>query len=282
MSKLADLSKAVTDLISKPFSFDNKVELKTKAANGATFTSDVSIVEDGSAAAKITFGGKQGKFSVDKLVVGTDKKITGEFTFAEAAPGADLTFKFTDGTRASGGKTTAKIGGSYKNPDFGTYTVDVDALEGPVIDLSGLVNYQGVLAGASAKVTVGGKADPIALSSILLGYKTADYTVYASTPDLGGTVDLGLVQTASSTITAGFSASVSLKESKAPKLTLGGSYKVDSDATVFAAADATAKFSFAYKQKLNPSATITVNTQIDAQNLASDNHKFGLTLNLTN
>ncbi len=66
------------------------------------------------------------------------------------------------------------------------------------------------------------------------------------------------------------------------KVLIGGQYKVDADTTVSATADQCAKFSFAYKQKLSAFSTVTVNSQVDALNLASDNHKFGITLNLTN
>lgn len=286
MSKFSAIAKSVKDLLQKPFSFDNKVELKTKAANGTTYISDVSIAEDGSAAANINVQAKHGSFSVDKLTVGTEKKITGEFSFAEAAPSTDLSFKFTDGSRASGAKTTASLGATYKAGDFGVFTVDVDALEGPNFEFSDLLKYNGVLAGASAKFTTnflgGDKAPAFSFSSFLLGYQTADYTVFAQATGALDSVDVGLTQSASDKLTAGFLTTVSLKDTKSPKVLIGGQYKLDADTTVSATADAAAKFSFAYKQKLSSTSTVTFNTQVDALNLASDNHKFGVTLNLTN
>ncbi len=61
----------------------------------------------------------------------------------------------------------------------------------------------------------------------------------------------------------------------------GGSYKLDSDTTVHATADHEAKVSLAYKQKLNSFATLALNGQVDAADLGSDKHKFGLTLSLS-
>lgn len=58
-----------------------------------TFTTDASIGADGAAAANINVTGKHGAFSVDKLAVGTDKKIIGEFSLGAVAPGTDLNFK---------------------------------------------------------------------------------------------------------------------------------------------------------------------------------------------
>lgn len=289
MSKYSSVLKSVKDLLQKPFSYDNKVELKTKAANGTTFISDAAIAEDGSSTANINVQAKSGKFSVDKLTVGTEKKIVGEFALADAAPNTDLTFKFTDGSRAAGAKVSASVGATYKSADFGVYTVDADALEGPTFDVTGLFNYKGVLIGASTKVNTTVLAEDksagavsVADYGVLLGYTTPDYTAFAQTNKGFDNVDVALTHAASKSLTAGFLASISLKDSKAPKVTLGGSYKVDDSTTVFATTDAAAKVSFAYKQKLNSFATLAVNTQVDALNLASDNHKFGLTLNLTN
>jgi hypothetical protein len=72
-----------------------------------------------------------------------------------------------------------------------------------------------------------------------------------------------------------------LRVGRSQGLTFGGAYKVDADTTVNAAADNGGKVSVAYKQKLNSLATLTVNGQLDAANLGSDNHKFGLTLQLS-
>jgi hypothetical protein len=293
MSKYSGLVKSVKDLLQKPFSYDNKVELKTKAANGTTFIADASITADGSAVANINATAKQGAFSVDKLTVGTEKKITGEFTYAGAAKNTDLTFKFTDGSRASGAKTTASVGAVYTNATLGVVTVDADALEGPNFEVTALREYKGFLLGAQTKIAtslLGGgdkkaaAAGPVAFTECgtILGYRTPDFTVFGQSNKCCETLDVGLVHTASPSLTAGFLATLNFKDNKAPKVTFGGSFKVDDATTVYSTVDEGAKVSFAYKQKLNSFATVGVSTQVDALNLASDNHKFGLTLNLTN
>ena len=55
------------------------------------------------ASALLKAEGGFGAFRADKLQIGTDKKIAGEFSLAEAFPGTKLTFKATDGSRAAGG-----------------------------------------------------------------------------------------------------------------------------------------------------------------------------------
>jgi hypothetical protein len=56
-----------------------------------TFTSDATV--SGKPAANLKVEYKHGGVSVDKLTVGTDKKIVGEFTFSEALKSTDVTFK---------------------------------------------------------------------------------------------------------------------------------------------------------------------------------------------
>jgi len=299
-AKYASYAKAVKDLLQKPFSYDNKVELKTKAANGTSFTSDVTIAgKDGSAKATVQVAAKRGAFSVDKVAVSTDKKVLGEFTFADVSKGTDVQVKFTDGSRAAGVDTTANVVAEYRNLEYGSYTADFSVLDGIKADLAGVFKYREFLIGANAKVNttlladkpvasaktpVAAAAGPVSLGDVgfLLGYTTADFTLVAQTKKVIESVDLSLTHNASSALTAGFLATVPLAKDGKPAFTIGGSYKVDADTTVYAAADEAAKVSFAYKQKLNSIATVTVSTQIATASLGSDDHKFGLTLSLTN
>jgi len=298
--KYASYAKAVKDLLQKPYSFDNKVELKTKAANGTTFTSDVTVADkDGSAKATVQVAGRRGAFSVDKVVVSTDKKVTGEFTFSDVAKGTDVQVKFTDGSRAAGVDTTANVVAEYRNAEYGAYTADFSVLDGIKADIAGVFKYREFLFGANAKVNttlladkpvagaktpVAAAAGPVAFGDVgfLLGYTTPDFTLTAQTKKIIDSVDVGLTHTASPSLTAGFLATVPLAKDGKPAFTIGGAYKVDADTTVYAAADEAAKVSFAYKQRLNSVATVTVSTQIATASLGSDDHKFGLTLALTN
>jgi voltage-dependent anion channel protein 2 len=307
MSKYSGLLKGVKDLLQKPYNYDNKVELKQRASNGVTFTSDATIPAEGPAVANINVTGKHGNFSVDKLTVGTEKKLIGEFTFAEAAPKTDVNFKFTDGTHASGVKSSATVGAVFPCPITGaTWTVDAETLEGPNVDFTFLGKYKSFLYGGSLRVNSsflpplaadGGKGESKkddkvpALVSLgpwgeVIGYQADDYTLFAQTKfnKLScQTVDFGLTVKATPELTSGFLVSTSCKDAKANTSVLfGGSYAVDAATTVYSTVDDSAKVSFAYKQKLNTLATVTVSSQVDALNLASDNHKFGLTLNIAN
>merc|ERR1719223_885563 len=110
-------------------------------------------------------------------------------------------------------------------------------------------------------------------------YKDADNATVTIDADV---VD-SLIHAASPSLSTGAIVSFGTSVSAAPfNLTFGGQYKLDSTSTVTGTADSKGKVSMAYKQKLNDFATIAVSGQVDAMALDSDNHKFGLKLNLGN
>ena len=98
------------------------MEVKSTTASGVVFTSEAVVSKPGefattrarleilflsltqrravvtifllfAASALIKAEGASGAFKVDKLQIGTDRKIAGEFSLAEAFPGTKLTFK---------------------------------------------------------------------------------------------------------------------------------------------------------------------------------------------
>jgi len=296
--KYSSIYKAAKDLVNKPFSWDNKVEIKTNASNGAKFTLDGSIQDkDGSAASNIKVEYAFDNIKVDKLTLGTDKKIVGEFTYKGAAPNTDMTFKFQDGSRASGADITASVGAVYTDSDNAlTLTADADILDGPKFDFSGVFGYQGFLVGGSASVATSllasgdaaakdaKDAAPVGLSNynVLLGYRSGDYTLAAQTEDSLSKASVSLVHNASDALSTGAIAGFDVSGSSAFDITLGAQYKLDGDSTVSGAANSAGKVSLNYKQKVSDFATFSASGQVDPLALDSDNHKFGLTLTLGN
>jgi len=289
MSKLADLSKAIQDLLVKPFSFDNKFEFKTKASNGVSFAVDAKQSDKGTVSTLTLSGKNDSGFSVDKFVVSSEKKINGEFLLSNFAANTDVTFKFADGSKTAGVDTTATVGGVLRT-DIGTFGVDAEVITGPVFTFSALLKYGGYLFGTSAKYGLGFlgedkkvKPGKCADQSVLLGYKADDFTVYlqGAKTEKGDTVEFSLKHDASSQLTAGFTSTLFLKDATKPLgVTFGGSYKIDDNTTVFGTTTEAAVVSLAYKSKVNQYATVTVSSKFDAAKLADQ--KFGLTLSLTN
>uniref|UniRef100_A0A7R9VX27 Porin domain-containing protein n=1 Tax=Pseudictyota dubia TaxID=2749911 RepID=A0A7R9VX27_9STRA len=290
MQRYSKVLKDAKDLLSKPHSFDQKAEIKTTASNGTAYTGTVSISDkDGSASAAVKAEAKSSTFSVDKVEVTSGKTLAGEFSLKEAAPNTKFSFKFTDGSRASDADITASVGVEYTVPDAGVVTVDANVVGGPTFDFSGLFDYEGVLAGASASVAASSgdgdekKGPAVTDANVLLGYRTGDYTLAASTTKWLSVVNVSLVHKASKDLKAGFVASFPRSGDKGTfDIAVGGEYKLDNDTTVSSAANSKGTVSLTYKQRLNGFATVSASGQVDAMQLGSDNHKFGLTLQLGN
>lgn len=285
-TKFSSVFKSATDLLNKPFNFDHKVEFKAKASNGAVFTADTSIADkDGSAKGNLKVEYKKDNFSVDKLTIGTDKKITGEFKLKNAAKNVDVTFKATDGSRASGSAITAAVGAVYTDSEKNlVVTADANMLSGPDFDFSALYNYKGVLVGGTAKVGTGfldsesSKGADLTDYNALIGYRAADFTAAIQTTKTMKHVDVSIVHGLGSGVESGAIASFDVEGAAPFGVSFGGKYKIDSDASLNGRVESTGKVSLAFNQKLNSFATLKASGQVDALALDSDNHKFGLTL----
>jgi len=170
-SKYADVVKAAKDLLSKPFGYTNSVEAKVPTKTGSTFTINATVSP--SASASVSVASAIGDFKVDKLAVGSDKTVSGEFSYADAFPGTKLTFKASDSSRGAKGGIAAAIGAEVKTKNA-FFTADFNAITYGV-SASGLCLYEGVLAGASAAVAFADKVDLTHYDG-LVGYKGSSFT----------------------------------------------------------------------------------------------------------
>lgn len=224
-----------------------------------------------------------GNFKVDKLQVGSDKKIVGEFSLLEAAPGTKLSFKATDGTRAAGADAVTAIIGVERKDKASAVTVDIDALNYGV-DATALVNYQGFLVGASGSAKLG-KAGGVDLANynVLLGYSDKSNTVAFQTDAKLSKVTAGYYTVVSPTISASAVAKFPLAFAPAASFDVeaGLAYKAAADTTVNAKVNSAGKVAVSYAQVISPLTKLTFAGEVDAANIGSDDHKFGITLNLT-
>lgn len=280
MSKYADVIKGAKDLLSKTFNYNTKVEVKSNTSNGVTFTSETVLAKPASSFLKAEFAA--GSFKVDKLQVGTDKKVTGEFSLAEAFPNTKLSFKATDGSRASGADAiTASLGAEYRAPNV-VATVDVDALKYGV-DTTVCASRNNVLLGSSAKFAM---ADGFKVADFggLVGYKTKEYTFAVQAEKKCSVLTAAFYQTVSPVTTlaavakfpAAFKASAADAEIEA-----GLAYKADANTTITGKVGSNGRVAFSYAQQVSALTKLTLATEINAANVSGDDHKFGLALNIT-
>lgn len=274
--------------------FANTVQLKTKTAAGPTFTTKAKVSGKGSASVKAEYS--SGAFSVKKFEVGSSKVIKAEFELKDAVPNTKLSFKGEDSTRAAvadpakpGSGAKAVIGATYTTKDLGV-TLDVDAINNFSTDVSALFKYEGFSLGGQAKAQLTGNAEGASALkdyNILLGYTGSDYTVSAHTTKTLSTLNLNYLHKVSKDIEAGAKVAFPRDSATAKDfdIALGGSYKCCPDVKVTAKAVAgngkTGHVYFAYDQKLNALAKLTLFADFDARNINSDTHDFGLKLSLS-
>jgi ribosomal protein L13 len=61
----------------------------------------------------------------------------------------------------------------------------------------------------------------------------------------------------------------------------GLAYRADKDTVITAKANSAGKVAVSYAQQLSSLAKLTFATEVDAANVASDDHKLGMLLNIT-
>lgn len=223
-----------------------------------------------------------GNFKVDKLQVGSDKKITGEFTMVNAVADTNLSFKATDGTRAAGAEAVTAVIGLVNSGKSHVATVDVDALK-YTADASLVFVYDGFLVGGQTKAALKAGAPDLQDYNVLLGYKDKSLTAAAVTDKKATGVTVGLISVVSPVLTVAAQAKFPLafKQASAFDVEAGLAYKVAADTTVHAKASSAGKVAVSYKQALNSMASVTFAGQVDAANIGSDDHAFGINLALT-
>jgi len=282
MSKYADVAKSAKDLLSKSFVYSHKVEIKSTTTDGVTFTGEATVSKPASASIKGEYA--KGNFKVDKLQLSTDKKIVGEFSMLEVAPGTKLTFKATDGSRVAGADAVqATVGVEYKRPE-GVITLDVDPIHMGV-DASFLVDYKGILVGGSGGAKTAKSGDfSLAEYNLLTGYKSREYTVSLATEKRFQNAVLSYFQSVNPTTSVAAVARfpvASVPSSSALDIEVGTSYKPHADTTVCGKINANGKLAVSYAQQVSPMTKITFATEFDAANVTSDDHKMGIVLSIT-
>lgn len=196
MQKFGDVFKPVDDFFKKSFSFGHSVEVASATDAGVTVTGTAKV--DGS---KFSSSLKASKFAyqrlnLDKFEVGTDGKVAAKLILKEAAPGTEVTFEATDGTRMSAAKTSAVVGASTKQSAF-TGDVSVDAVTAAVTG-SFTTGYKNFLLGATGSVATGLMGgDKAGLTGVdaVVGYKVGGTQLAAKTKDSLKNLQIGMSST---------------------------------------------------------------------------------------
>lgn len=285
MSKFGDMLKSATDLLSSTFKFDNTVKLETKTQDG------LKVKTQGKLSGKGFSGKLEGSFSRNNLefkdvTIDTKSNVSGKMNLKGVADGLDLTFAAEEGLVAAG-NSAARFGFNYAAKDLGTVNMDVNVIDGPVVSADALVNYNGVLVGGEVELDTGlrsSKNMDWTKYNVGLGYDGGDFRVGVTSFKKFSQFKGGFYQkvNADTKVAATVDYTVQDGEKKsagdAVVLAVGGAYAMSADTTVNGMFNSKGQVSASYTQAFNSAVTLVAASQVNAMDLGSDDHKFGLTL----
>ena len=304
--------------MTKAYSSDNKVELKT-SAGGVTYTAEGVVGAkcasprgaEASARADLGPGArrahlppprtplsppssppyrsaalalkgefKAGNIKFDKVSVSSKDEIIVEFSNDTLLKSTKLFFKSADSSRSAGSAgLKVNAGAEYKAGNlFSSVEADLLSLKSPVT-ADAVFLYDGFLVGAQVKL---GLTDfkPADYNAVV-GYKGKGVTFAVQTDDRLAGATVGLLQEVSDKVNVAGKASFKVAAPKAFDLEAGLSYKSTADQTVHAKVNSKGTVGVSFAHTLSAMSKLTLSASVDAANLGSDSHKLGMKLELS-
>lgn len=274
----SDLGKQARDIFGKGYHFGLwKLDCKTKTASGIEFNSGgQSNQESGK-----VFGSLETKYKVsDYGLTLTEKWNTDNTLYTEVAvqdkllEGLKLAFEGTFAPQSGNKSGKFKVAYGHENVKIDS-DVNVD-LNGPLINASAVLGYEGWLAGyQSAFDTQNAK---LTTNNFALGYTTKDFVLHTAVND-GQEFAGSIFQKCSDKIDVGVQLSWTSGTNNT-KFGLGTKYQLDQDAALRAKVNNNCQVGLGYQQKLRDGITLTLSTLIDGKNFNAGGHKIGVALEL--
>ena len=293
----SDMDKNIDKILGKKaFSTNEKsFTMSTKTNNGVALKATTSIKGSTTTKLNCKFNHSSG-VNFSKIDVVSDGKVAIEANCKSGIDGCDITSEFTMGTAkwlAASKKNTekAKIGFDYSAGDLtSSFGFDFLAKSGDsdVVCFTPELCYtmDNLQFGADATVNFpspfGGEGGATALTnySVGFGYKTGDFDFVANVaqPGKDNTLSASFFNKANSTTKWGatFAQGGGADFASRPfDIKVGASFQNSSDMSTMLAINQNAVGSFKVTQALNGGSTLTLQTEIDFNNLEKD-AKFGL------
>lgn len=274
----SDLGKRAKDVFGKGYHFGLiKLDCKTKTATGVEFnTGGTSNQETG----KI-FGSLETKYKVKDYGITFSEKWTTDNTLGTEVSVQD---QILQGLKLSGNidfsPQTGNKSGAVKTA-FQNETVAINAngnldSNGPIVQASAVVGYQGWLAGYQGAFDV--TKSKLTKNNVALGFSTTDFVLHTSVEDgqeFGGSIYQRINPKLESAIQLAWSSG-----SNNTKFGIGAKYDLDDDAAIRAKVDNSSLVGLGYQQRLRDGITLTLSLLVDAANFNNGGHKIGLALDL--
>lgn len=274
----SDLGKNARDVFNKGYHFGLwKLDVKTKTSSGVEFTSaGHSNQETGKVHASLETKYKlkeHGLTFSEKW--NTDNTLTSEISVEDQlVKGLKLSF---DGSFApQTGTKNGRFKTSYSHERV-RLDGDVDVkLSGPLINASGVADYQGWLAGYQLAFDT--EKSSLKGNNFALGYTTGDFVLHTNVNN-GNEFGGSIYQRCNDRLETG----VQLSWTSGKNETFFGvaaKYDLDKDASIRAKVNNSSLIGLAYQQKLRDGITLSLSTLIDGKQFNAGGHKIGVALEL--
>ena len=277
-----DISKTANDILNDDYNLKTTLKVKTKTANGVTFTTEGAMGSNKAILAKLSssFTHKPTGVNISKLQYTTHGRMIGEASLNNALfEGLKLSFKAEDGALKNAAgvkyKPAGKIGAEYKAANFSA-TADADFANNAV-SATGVFGYENFVFGGQAAINV--EKSAVSDQNVALSYSGADFHASILTKKNFGVVSASMDHKACTDFVYAAILDHDVK-SQANSLTVGGRYKSDAETTFCGKVNSEGIVTLACVQKLKPMVTMTTTAQIDAKNIEGESHKFGMGLTL--
>ncbi|CAL4921349.1 unnamed protein product [Urochloa decumbens] len=266
----SDIGKKAKDLLTRDYTYDQKLTVSTVSASGVGLTS--TAVKKGGLYTLDVSSVYKYKNTVVDIKVDTESNISTTLTVLDALPSTKLvtSVKLPD-------YNSGKVELHYFHENA-TFASVVGTKPSPVVEFSGTVGAQGVAFGAEAGYdTATGKFTKYTAA---IGVTKPDYHAAFILADKGDTIKVSgvyhLDEKQKASAVAELTRKLSTNENT---LTVGGLYKIDPQTAVKARLNNTGTLAALLQHELKPKSLLTISGEFDTKALDRA-PKFGLALAL--
>jgi len=278
----SDVGKSVNDLLGKDYPTGAvKLEVKTTAANGVTFT--VNGAKDNKS------GGIAGELKTKWADKAKGLTVTESWTTGNVlSASVELQDTITSGLKLSLdaallpaiGQRNAKVGYEYKQ-DYIYTRASLDLFKGPTLFSDAVVGSDGFLVGGEVAYDI--HEAKVTKSNVAFGYTAKDYALALTASNAFSLYSAAYYHRVSADVEAGAKATWDSKaEGSAVGLEVGSKYVLDRDSFVKAKINNGGILGLGYTQTLRPGVKLTLAGSFDTARLQENVHKLGVSFTLEN
>lgn len=282
-TKYGDIGKSCKDLFGKDFPVGSiKIESKTKAEDGSTFTVNASRDNvAGFVAGDLKHKISNKTYGIDVTnTVSTSNVLSTNVEFKDVVTkGLKLN---ANGSLAPGGKQAVKLGLEFGQGNMFS-TAALDLFKGPAISGDLAFKVDSFLVGGQVAYDAG--KGSIKTYNAAAAYSVRDYTVSVHALNSLSLFSLAYWHRVNGTVEAGGKATMSAKEgldfsSGKVGIEFGAKYALDGNAFVKAKLDNNGILGLGYTQTLRPGFKMTMGGSFDTSKLNDNSHKIGLSMTI--